>query len=203
MNKERLEYFKDKLLQERKRTDKLLNRMKENQTINMNVEMSSELSFYDNHPGDLASEMNDMERGMALKEHEISIIKKIDDSLEDIKSGDYGICKMCGTAIPEERLDFIPYAQYCVNCQNNLNSRADSEKANRGQEEAVIDEPFGYGFNDFDVDDEVLYDAEDSYQDVSIFNRREKVYDEYDEDDDYVEPIEKISNQQYSNQLPD
>jgi YteA family regulatory protein len=203
MDEEKLDYYKKKLLLEKRRTDKLIQRMKENETINMNVEMSSELSFYDNHPGDLGSELNDMERGMALKEHEISIIKKIDDSLKEIEKGTYGCCNMCGVNIPEERLEFIPYAQFCVKCQNNLNSRADTEKANRGQEEDALGKPFGYGFNDFDEDENTGYDAEDSYQDVMIYNRREKIYEEYDEDDDYVEPIEKISNEQYLKQLPD
>jgi YteA family regulatory protein len=204
MEQEKLDFFKKKLLLERKRVHELINRMKENETINMNVEMSSELSYYDNHDGDLGSEMNDMARGRAFKEHEISIIKKIDDALRGVDDGTYGVCKNCGIIIPEERLEFIPYAQFCVNCQNELNSRADTEKANRGQEEVVLDEPFGYGYNDFDEEDAIAYDAEDSYQDVSIFNRYENSFEYHDDDDlDYVEPIEKISNAQYRSQLPD
>ena len=48
-------------------------------------------------------------------------------------------------------------------------------------------------------------DAEDIYQTVERFNKLEDIIEYYDDDDGggYVEPIEKISNQQYKNQLPD
>jgi GDP-D-mannose dehydratase len=52
--------------------------------------------------------------------------------------------------------------------------------------------------------DEVGVDAEDTYQAVQRFNKLEDIALDYDDDGGgYVEPIEKISNQQYKNQLPD
>lgn len=212
MNAHKLRYYQQKLVNERERVEELLNQLENNEAINMNVEMSSELSFYDNHPADMASEMYDMERGIAFKEHEISIIKKIDDALSSVEDGTYGICQSCNNPISEERLNFLPYAQYCVPCQSNLNSQGQYDKTNRGPEELVLHRPFGYGYTDFDPEENVGFDAEDSFQSVSIFNRIESVdeyrddSDEYHYDDDgvgYVEPIEKISNQQYKNQLPD
>jgi YteA family regulatory protein len=202
MNSERLQYFKRKLLKERNNAVKLLHKMEDNETTNMNLEMSAELSFYDNHSGDLASEMNDMARGRAFKEHEISIVKKIDDALMSIEKGEYGNCHRCNSEIPEERLDFLPYAQYCVSCQTELNSLAEKDKSNRGPEEEVLGRPFGYGYNDYE--DDPAYDAEDSYQDVQRYDWLENRDYEYDLDDEEgVEPIERISNAQYKNQLPD
>lgn len=203
MNKDKMVYFKKKLLKEREKVNKLISDIKEYDNVNSNVEFSSELSFYDNHPSDLASEMNDLERGMALKEHEVSIIKKIDDAISDINEGNYGICKSCGKEISSERLDFVPYAQYCVECQNNLNSKASSDKGNRPIEESVLENPFGYGYNDYSVNEDIEFDAEDSYQGVERFNKLKNIYEYYDEDEEYVEPIEKISNEQYKNSLPD
>lgn len=203
-----MNYFKKKLLKERESISRLLKQMEENEAFNSKIEFSdelSELSIYDNHPSDIASEVFDQERGMALKEHEITIIKKIDDSLTNIEDGSYGKCKSCGTELPEERLEFIPYAEFCVTCQDKANNMRPREKNNRPIEESVLGEPFGYGFNDFDETDyEVMYDAEDSYQDVQRYDWRKNAdYDFLDEDADYVEPIEKISNEQYRNQLPD
>jgi YteA family regulatory protein len=211
MNAQKLRYYKQKLLNERERVNELLDQLENNEAINTNVEMSSELSFYDNHMGDLGSEMNDLARGRAFKEHEISILKKIDDAMKSIEDGTYGTCHSCKQPIPEERLSFLPYAQYCVPCQNDLNDQGQYDKTNRGAEELVLHRPFAYGFTDFDPDDNVAFDAEDSYQSVSIFNRIEGVdedndSDDYHFDDDsvgYVEPVERISNQQYRNQLPD
>ncbi|MCM8711018.1 TraR/DksA C4-type zinc finger protein [Clostridium sp. SYSU_GA19001] len=208
MDKKKMEYFKKKLLKEMDNVYALLKQMEENEVFNSKVELStelSELSIYDNHPSDMASEIFDAERGMALKEHELTIIKKIEDSLHNIENGSYGKCHMCGREIPEERLEFIPYAEFCVNCQDKANDMIPRDKNNRPVEEDVLGRPFGYGFNDFDeINYEAGYDAEDSYQDVQRFEWRRNVdHDFLDEDPGYVEPIELVSNEQYKNQLPD
>jgi YteA family regulatory protein len=200
MKKEMMEYYKDKLQIEKKRVTNLIHVMKEN-GVTTNSEIASELSFYDNHPSDLATEISDIEKGRALKANEISIMKKIDSCLKSIKEGNYGICKMCGKEINSERLDFIPYAEYCTECQNSLNSIKPAEDNDRPVEEEVLGNPFGYGYNDFT--DKVQFDAEDSYQAVERFNRMDNIEEFYHEDELYVEPIEAISNEQYKNQLPD
>lgn len=204
MDSERLAHFKSVLEEERERVYDFLQQMEENETINSNSAMSRELSAYDNHPADTATELFDKERGLAFKENEISILKKIDDALVSIEKGTYGKCKMCGKEIVEERLEFIPYAQFCVECQKTQNDSRPLEKHNRPLEEYVIDYPFGYGFNDHNKNSKVGYDAEDTYQDVNVFERRENVLEFYtDTDENYVDPIERISNQQYKAQLPD
>jgi YteA family regulatory protein len=208
LDSKKLNYFMKKLLKERDDVYSLLNQMEENEAFNSQVEFSdelSELSIYDNHPSDLASETFDQERGMALKEHELTIIKKIEDSLHNVEDGTYGTCKMCGTEIPEERLEFIPYAEFCAKCQDETNKMRPREKNNRPIEESVLGEPFGYGNKDFDEQEYRMgYDTEDSYQDVQRYDWRENVdHDFMDEDPGYVEPIELVSNQQYRNQLPD
>lgn len=208
MDTNKLNYFEKKLLKEKDNVYSLLKQMENNETFNSKVEIAteiSELSVYDNHPSDMATELFDQERGLALKEHELTIIKKIDDCLHNIKDGSYGKCHMCGREIPEQRLEFIPYAEFCVSCQDKANAMRPREKNNRPVEEDVLGRPFGYGFNDFDeIKNEVGYDAEDSYQDVQRFEWRKNVDSEFvDEDADFVEPIEKISNEQYRNQLPD
>lgn len=208
MDKKRLNYFKTKLIKERENVFTLLNQMEENEAFNSKVEFStelSELSMYDNHPSDLASETFDNERGMALKEHELTIVSKIDDCLANIENGDYGTCQMCGIEIPEERLEFIPYAEFCVTCQDKANDMRPREKNNRPIEESVLGEPFGYGNTDFDEQEyRTGYDVEDAYQDVQRYDWRKNVdYDFMDEDPGYVEPVELVSNQQYLNQLPD
>lgn len=207
MNSNEIQFFKDRLMKEKRNVTALLNQMEENEAFNSKVELStelSELSIYDNHPSDIATETFDQERGMALKEHEISIIKKIDDALANIDKGVYGKCARCGNEISKERLEFIPYTEFCIDCQKSVVIKP-REKDNRPIEEEVIQRPFGYGFNDYDeIDDEVGFDAEDSYQAVQSFDYRSNVdYEFLDDDPDYVDPMEQISNQQYKNQLPD
>lgn len=199
MEKEKVQYFKEKLINERERVLNLIIQMKENGVINFNIEAASEISFYDNHPSDTAAELFDKERGLALKGNEISIIKKIDDALNSIEKDTYGKCKSCGKDIIEARLEFIPYAENCVACQKSISDSKPAEHNDRCVEEDVIGTPFRYS-----TTGDVGVDAEDTYQAVARFNRLEDIVEYYEDDDEgCVEPIEKISNEQYRNQLPD
>lgn len=202
MDKSKLDYFRRKLEKEKDDVIETLHLMKRNDTIDSNVSFLTELSIYDNHPSDLASEVYDKERGLALKGNEISILNKINDALDRIKDGTYGRCQECGKDINEERLEFIPYAEYCVNCQRlnhsgfnvNLYSRAFQPK-NRPIEEKVI-QNFDYMTNDYD---EAAFDGMDSYDDVGFFNKRENIFEDdyYEDHEGIVDIVDTISNEQY------
>jgi len=200
MEEEKIQYFKKRLINEQSRVQNLINQLKQNGVINSNSEMASEISIYDNHPSDSASELFDIEKGLALKANEMSIIRKIQDALKSIENNTYGKCKSCGKDIIEERLEFIPYAENCVGCENSLSGKKPAEKNDRPVEEEVLGTPFRYM-----TSGEVGNEAEDTYMVVDRFNELDDIIDYYDDDDEggYVEAIEKISNQQYKNQLPD
>ncbi|MHC1682541.1 MAG: TraR/DksA C4-type zinc finger protein [Clostridiaceae bacterium] len=204
LNDEKLDYYKKKLLDERRRITGLLGLMKKNATIDVNLEVASELSLYDNHTGDTAAEINDMERGRALKNNEVFLIKKIDGALHNIYTKSYGVCKSCKQDIPEERLEFIPYAEYCVKCQEVMHDTHKRTFEDRPVEEAVLNATFSKGHNDNKYS--FRFSDEDSNLAVQSYNRREKIYDFYndeeDEDDGYVEAVERISNSQYKETLP-
>ena len=203
MQMEELQHFKKKLINEKKKVNDLLELMVKNETIDSKSEISSELSYYDNHPSDIATEINDIEKGMAFRENEKSIIRRIDSALTRVEDGTYGKCESCGKPINEERLEFMPYAERCVKCQNEINSLKQREIHDRPVEEEVIGHPFGKGHKHHAYDSE--FDLEDSYASVEVFNRMEDIVEFYDNQDNqgYVESIEKISNDQYKSQLPD
>lgn len=204
MNKEELTYYKNKLNQEKKRITDLINQLDDNGVTRFNAEIASELSFYDNHPSDIASETFEVEKGRALEANERALLDKIDDAVRAIDEGSYGKCQKCGKEIDKERLDFLPYALNCIECEDVVSTIKTYNSNQRVVEESVIGNPFGHKSRYGDKD-EIGFDEEDSYQSVGRFNeiRNEPQY-EYDYDDDnYVEEIEKISNEQYKNQLPD
>ncbi|MBZ9635939.1 TraR/DksA C4-type zinc finger protein [Clostridium sp. FP1] len=200
MEDEKIQYFKKRLISEKSRVQSLINQLKQNGVANSNSEISSEISFYDNHPSDTATEIFDIEKGLALKVNEMSIIKKIQNALKSIENNTYGKCKSCGNDIIEERLEFIPYAENCVSCEKAIGDKKPAERNDRPVEEDVLDTTFRYSTR---VGAGI--DAEDIYMAVERFNKIEDIIDYYDDDNDngYVEPIEKISNEQYKNQLPD
>lgn len=56
----------------------------------------------------------------ALDAEAKEIVMRIDNALLRIKSGEYGLCMRCGCEIPVERLRVVPYAEYCVNCAQDI-----------------------------------------------------------------------------------
>src|SRR3974377_378817 len=60
---------------------------------------------------DLASEERDREINFILSDRERIKIKQIDDALERLEDGSYGVCESCGLDIAEERLDAMPFTR--------------------------------------------------------------------------------------------
>ncbi len=57
-------------------------------------------------------------RIMVIKQNIVDMLKKINQSLEKVKKGTYGICDHCGRKINAERLLAIPVTIFCINCVN-------------------------------------------------------------------------------------
>jgi DnaK suppressor protein len=49
-----------------------------------------------------------------------SQLRMIDEALDRLDSGDYGICLSCDQEIPGKRLVALPWAKYCVPCQEEI-----------------------------------------------------------------------------------
>jgi RNA polymerase-binding protein DksA len=62
---------------------------------------------------------DDIDRNMieALGSAELRRIRAIDAAISRIKQGKYGFCIKCGSAIPHDRLEAIPYALMCISCK--------------------------------------------------------------------------------------
>jgi DnaK suppressor protein len=52
-----------------------------------------------------------------LAEVESRELASIENALERMRSGEYGLCESCETAIPLARLQALPYATLCIQCQ--------------------------------------------------------------------------------------
>src|SRR6266567_4109190 len=49
-------------------------------------------------------------------------LRLIEEALDRIEAGDYGICLSCEEPIPPKRLQALPWAKYCVSCQQSLSN---------------------------------------------------------------------------------
>ncbi|GAA0177247.1 yteA family sporulation protein [Clostridium sediminicola] len=195
MKNKKIQNYKEELLNEKNQKINLIKSIKNGELSDIRNEMASELSFYDNHPSDTATELFDAEKAMALKVEQEKILDEINSALDNIEKGSYGKCKSCGKKISDERLEGLPYTDICVSCAKEKASL--SEMKNRPIEEKVIGTPFMYEGRK----ENVSFDIEDSYQKVADFNSIKDTEDFDSSDKQYVEPIERISNEQYKDQL--
>jgi len=58
-------------------------------------------------------------------------LKLIEEALDRIEAGDYGICLSCEEPIPAKRLQALPWAKYCVTCQQSLANLQDDVAAGK------------------------------------------------------------------------
>ncbi len=75
---------------------------------------ATELSNYDNHPADNASDLTDQLTEMAIDEHRGDNAEEIKEALQAMADGTYGKCAVCGKEIPIGRLEAMPQALTCV-----------------------------------------------------------------------------------------
>lgn len=108
MDKQRLEYFRNLLLEQRRQAIKDLRADKSTALeADDGVEDSGEMSELD------------LNRSVAvdLADRQTHLIEEIDEALQRIEDGTYGQCVRCGKPLDEKRLKAMPTARYDVECQ--------------------------------------------------------------------------------------
>ena len=138
MDKDKIEHFKNKLLKEKEDAMKILRMMEERHPTDKSMkEYIQELSFYDNHPADIGTELFTATMQANLENHQRYRITEIDKALEKIEDGTYGSCQICGDEVSEERLELMPEANICIKCAQN---KFDAYKSDRDRpvEEDVL-----------------------------------------------------------------
>jgi DnaK suppressor protein len=75
---------------------------------------------------DGAAQAYNLQLMLELGEQDWQKLKKVEDALNKIKTGHYGICSECEQPIPEARLEVVPFAEYCVGCMNDIEKEAQS-----------------------------------------------------------------------------
>jgi len=109
MEKEKLEQFREILLKKR---SELLDEA--GKTVDeMNV-MGKD-NFPD--PVDRASMESDRSFDLRIRDRERKLIAKVNEALERIADGNFGVCEVCGEEIGEKRLGARPVTTFCIECK--------------------------------------------------------------------------------------
>ncbi len=119
----RMKGIKKRLQEERERLEAELHEIVERTAHTAELEQAAELSTYDDHPADLASETFEREKDLALEGNIEDLLDKVNTALEKIDDSTYGLCDSCGVEINTSRIEALPWASLCLNCQDRLEGR--------------------------------------------------------------------------------
>ena len=76
---------------------------------------------------DQAQFLNEESVSLHLNTLDYAQLRLIEEALDRLDSGDYGICFSCEEPIPPKRLQAVCWARYCVRCQEALSAGAERE----------------------------------------------------------------------------
>ena len=112
MDAKQLEKYKKQLLEQRERLAGQLNE-NQRQTFEFGLEEMPD-------PVDAAVQDRSQTIMLSISESERDLIDQTDAALQRIELGSYGTCANCGQDIAPARLDAVPYASYCMKCQEKM-----------------------------------------------------------------------------------
>lgn len=73
---------------------------------------------------DAASNTYTVDILMSISNNDLNILKDIDNALDKISAGTYGICEECEEKISEKRLEVNPVARYCITCKRQMEEKS-------------------------------------------------------------------------------
>ncbi len=116
MKQKDLEYFKKLILKKRNEILEELGYIRES-SKNENKETSGTDSTYSIHMADHGTDEEQREKAYYHATRENKYLLYLEDALNRIEEGSYGVCINCGKEIPKARLEAVPHTQLCVPCK--------------------------------------------------------------------------------------
>ena len=114
MDAERLEFFRALL---KERLDALVDEAKA--TVTDLAE--GEENYAD--PTDRAAAESDRSFLLRIRDRERKLISKIQEALQRVEEGTFGVCETCGEEIGEKRLEARPVTTQCIDCKTEAEKK--------------------------------------------------------------------------------
>ncbi len=112
IDKKTLSHFKKILLKER---EQIVGEVKQTYVSSQEVGQDGIQDI-----GDEAANIYNKQILLSLNESERMRLQEVDEALDRIANGTYGICEECGEPISLKRLEVRPVAKYCVACLSKM-----------------------------------------------------------------------------------
>jgi RNA polymerase-binding protein DksA len=115
-----IEHFKQMLLEKRAEILASVDEMNDEALKKSRQDATGDLSCMPIHMADIGTDTYDQEFTLGLMDSERELLKEIDDALQRVERGNYGICEGTGRQIQKARLEAQPWARYCVEYARKL-----------------------------------------------------------------------------------
>jgi len=126
-NKKELEEFKNVILEKRAEIIEQLQNLKDQMMDTTTGQYVNENSPYSLHMAEQGTDAQEREKLYLWAQRETKFLGYLEDALERIEHGTYGICidslelKAGPHLVPKNRLLAVPHTQHCVDCKNKKN----------------------------------------------------------------------------------
>jgi len=128
LSKTELERFKELITEKYNALLEELRYREKSSIMENQRETGSELSSYANHPAEAASDYANLTMNLNLAERDSKYLVQLEDALDRINKGTYGICTVCKKVIPMVRLEAVPTTTKCVECKNEVKKREQTQQ---------------------------------------------------------------------------
>ncbi len=127
MSQKDLDYFKALLLERRRQLVNAQGAVAGNESFQGQRDQGGETAGYATHLADVASDYNSLETNFDLAARDGKYLVYLEEALQRIDDGTYGVCKVCHKLIPKARLEAVPTATKCVDCKSETKKREREE----------------------------------------------------------------------------
>ena len=110
------EYFKQILMEKRNEIRDDLGVLESHSLNNTSADSSGDL-IYSDHMSDLGSASIEREKAFMFASRDGAYLGQLEQAIQRIEDGTYGVCRVCGTDIPKARLEAVPTTKICVTCK--------------------------------------------------------------------------------------
>jgi DnaK suppressor protein len=93
----------------------------------MSAQRAAQVLAREEHPhdeGDLSQQSHEEWIFLNRNTLEIKLLREVLAALQRIEHGTYGVCYECDEPISPKRLDAVPWAKFCVSCQERIAANA-------------------------------------------------------------------------------
>jgi DnaK suppressor protein len=117
LNKKEKEHYRKMLLEMKQEISYLLSEFK-NESKQVEAGIAQDV-------GDKAESSYTKEFLLSLSDTERQQLLMIDEALRRIDDGNFGVCQECEKVITKKRLNVVPWARLCIECQQKAEEESD------------------------------------------------------------------------------